>query len=97
MRTETTAGSILVGAVKGYRIAISPFLAPRCRFLPTCSEYAIEAIQRYGAARGGVLALRRFCRCHPFGGSGVDEVPSAPHAEEHGSAPSSIAQESSRR
>lgn len=50
-------------------------LPPRCRYAPTCSQYAIEALQKHGAARGSVLALRRICRCHPFGGSGYDPVP----------------------
>lgn len=66
---------ILTGAIRFYRAAISPFLAPRCRFLPTCSEYAVEAITRHGARRGGWLAMRRIARCHPFHPGGIDEVP----------------------
>ena len=66
---------ILTGAIVFYRAAISPFLAPRCRFLPTCSEYAVEAIERHGARRGGWLALRRVARCHPLHPGGIDEVP----------------------
>lgn len=58
-----------------YRIAVSPFLAPRCRFLPTCSDYALEAIERHGALSGGWLAVRRIARCHPFHPGGIDEVP----------------------
>jgi uncharacterized protein len=58
-----------------YRRAISPFTPPSCRFMPTCSAYAEEAVRRYGAARGGWLALRRLVRCHPFGSSGYDPVP----------------------
>jgi uncharacterized protein len=54
---------------------ISPMLPPRCRYMPSCSAYAIEAVTRYGAARGGWLATRRVCRCHPFGGHGFDPVP----------------------
>jgi uncharacterized protein len=58
-----------------YRKAISPYTPPSCRFIPTCSAYAEEAIRRYGAARGGWLALRRLLSCHPFGRSGFDPVP----------------------
>lgn len=61
--------------IRGYRKGISPFLPPSCRYTPTCSAYAEEAIGRYGAARGGWLALRRLLRCHPWGGSGYDPVP----------------------
>lgn len=66
---------VLLALVRFYRAAVSPWLAPRCRYLPTCSEYAIEAIKRHGAAHGSALALRRIARCHPWGGSGIDEVP----------------------
>jgi putative membrane protein insertion efficiency factor len=61
--------------VRLYQLLVSPLLPPSCRFLPTCSEYAIEAIERHGAARGTALALRRLGRCHPWGGSGYDPVP----------------------
>jgi len=57
-----------------YRLVISPLLRPRCRFLPTCSQYALDAIDRYGAYKGGILALKRLCRCHPWGGHGFDPV-----------------------
>lgn len=66
---------LLIGAIGIYRVAISPLLAPRCRFLPTCSDYAVQAIERHGALRGGWLALRRLARCHPFHAGGIDEVP----------------------
>ena len=56
----------LVGAVRFYRKNISPLHAPCCRFVPTCSQYALEALEKYGAARGSWLALRRISRCHPF-------------------------------
>ena len=61
--------------VRGYRLFISPFVGWNCRFEPTCSAYALEALRRHGALRGGWLTLRRLARCHPLGGSGVDNVP----------------------
>jgi putative membrane protein insertion efficiency factor len=61
--------------IRGYQRGISPFLPPACRYTPTCSEYAAEAIRRHGSARGGWLAARRLLRCHPWGGSGYDPVP----------------------
>ncbi|MBS0272139.1 MAG: membrane protein insertion efficiency factor YidD [Proteobacteria bacterium] len=57
-----------------YRLFISPILQPRCRFLPTCSEYALDALDRYGPYKGSILALKRICRCHPWGGHGFDPV-----------------------
>lgn len=69
------AGSLVQTAVRAYQLVVSPLLPPACRFLPTCSEYAIEAVARHGALRGGALALRRLGRCHPWGGSGYDPVP----------------------
>jgi uncharacterized protein len=61
--------------IRFYRRAISPYTPASCRYIPTCSAYAEEAVGRYGARRGGWLALRRLLRCHPFGGSGYDPVP----------------------
>jgi putative membrane protein insertion efficiency factor len=61
--------------IRGYQRYLSPFLAPHCRFTPTCSQYAHEAIERHGMLRGGWLALKRILRCHPWGGSGYDPVP----------------------
>ena len=58
-----------------YRSALSPVLGPRCRYLPSCSEYANEALQTHGLKRGGRLAIARLLRCHPWGGSGYDPVP----------------------
>ncbi len=58
-----------------YRYLISPLIPPRCRYQPTCSEYALIALQKYGALKGGWLALQRIARCHPWGGSGYDPVP----------------------
>lgn len=66
---------LLLVPVRFYRYAISPLMAPRCRFFPSCSEYAIEAVERHGAWRGGWLAARRVCRCHPWNPGGIDEVP----------------------
>ncbi len=68
---------LLVGLLRGYQILLSPMLGQRCRFHPTCSNYAIEAIRVHGAARGGLLAARRLCRCHPFHPGGLDPVPPA--------------------
>ena len=58
--------AILLKLIRFYQQAISPFFPARCRYIPTCSQYALEAITKYGAAKGGWLALRRFLRCHPF-------------------------------
>jgi uncharacterized protein len=65
----------LLGAIRFYSRAISPALPPRCRFYPTCSAYAAEAIERHGAARGGWLAVRRIAKCAPWHPGGVDLVP----------------------
>ncbi len=70
-------GMFLRATVHFYRLAISPFMAPCCRFQPTCSEYAIEALARHGALAGGWLALRRIVRCHPWCRWGYDPVPEA--------------------
>lgn len=61
--------------IKGYKLLLSPYMGRNCRFTPTCSTYAYEAIEKYGILRGGWLALRRILRCHPWGGSGYDPVP----------------------
>jgi putative membrane protein insertion efficiency factor len=61
--------------IRGYQVGISPFLPPACRYEPSCSMYAAEAIRRYGPGKGGWLATRRLLRCHPWGGSGYDPVP----------------------
>ena len=61
--------------IKIYQILISPLLGPSCRFTPTCSQYTIEAIQKYGPLKGGWLGFKRILRCHPWGGCGHDPVP----------------------
>jgi len=66
---------LLVLLVRGYRYVVSPFIGPSCRHLPTCSEYAEEAIRRHGVLKGSWLAVARLCRCHPWGSSGYDPVP----------------------
>ena len=68
-------GLLLRAAIRAYQLLLAPVLPPRCRYLPSCSHYADEAIARHGPARGTWLALRRLCRCHPWGGSGYDPVP----------------------
>ena len=65
----------LLAPIYFYRAFISPHTPPSCRFTPTCSQYAIEAIKKHGPLRGSWLALRRIMRCHPWGGSGYDPVP----------------------
>lgn len=74
-RRLSLAARLLLAAIRAYQWALSPWLAPRCRHLPTCSAYAAEAIQRFGAVRGGCLAVKRLLRCQPFGSSGYDPVP----------------------
>jgi len=73
------------GLIWIYQATISPFLGPNCRYTPTCSAYAIEAIEAHGALKGGFLGLRRILRCHPItwlgGGSGFDPVPPASHKD----------------
>lgn len=66
---------LLIGLVRGYRVFISPLFLPTCRFHPTCSQYAIAALDRHGALKGSWLATRRICRCHPFSSGGYDPVP----------------------
>lgn len=67
--------AVLLLLIRGYRQWISPLLAPRCRFIPSCSAYGLEAITRHGPWRGGWLTLRRLLRCHPFSPCGCDPVP----------------------
>ncbi|MGH1364836.1 MAG: membrane protein insertion efficiency factor YidD [Calditrichia bacterium] len=66
---------VVVGIIRFYQLLISPFTPPACRYVPTCSEYAVQAIQQHGPLAGSWLALKRISRCHPWGGSGYDPVP----------------------
>ncbi len=65
----------LIVVVRFYQLCISPLTPPSCRFTPTCSQYALEALRRHGPIKGSWLTLRRLARCHPWGGSGYDPVP----------------------
>jgi len=69
---------ILIGLIKGYKLIISPYLGPSCRYLPTCSEYSIEALKTYGLLKGSFMSLKRILSCHPIkflgGGEGFDPV-----------------------
>jgi putative membrane protein insertion efficiency factor len=67
--------AVFLALIRLYRRGISPLTPPSCRYTPTCSVYAQEAIEKYGAGKGGWMALRRLLRCHPFGGKGYDPVP----------------------
>ena len=71
----------LIALVKAYRIVASPLLGPSCRFHPSCSDYALEALRRFGARRGAWLALRRIARCHPWRPGGYDPVPPGPPSD----------------
>ncbi len=66
--------------IQAYRYGLSPLLPPRCRYAPTCSEYALAAVREHGAVRGSWIALKRIARCHPWGGAGYDPVPGCGHA-----------------
>ena len=66
---------LFIYLVRFYQVAISPLKPPTCRYTPTCSQYTLEALQQYGFFKGGWLAIKRICSCHPWGGSGYDPVP----------------------
>ena len=72
---------LLTLLVRGYQLLLSPYLGGTCRYQPSCSRYALDALRRHGALRGGWLTLRRLGRCHPLGGMGYDPVPPAKSAE----------------
>ena len=80
MNTNKTTLTILLRKaallpVYFYRACISPLTPPSCRYTPTCSQYMVEAVLKYGICKGGWLGIKRICRCHPWGGSGYDPVP----------------------
>jgi hypothetical protein len=68
-------GLPFIGLIKLYQWIISPMLGPQCRYTPTCSTYAVQAIEKYGPIKGIWLGLKRISRCHPWGGSGYDPIP----------------------
>ncbi|MDR3328143.1 MAG: membrane protein insertion efficiency factor YidD [Prevotellaceae bacterium] len=72
---KTFLRTIFIFPIRVYQKLVSPMLPPSCRFTPSCSQYAVEAIARHGIFKGGWLAVKRICRCHPWGGSGYDPVP----------------------
>jgi putative membrane protein insertion efficiency factor len=76
---EKTIGLLLRTLIQLYRYSLSYFLGRQCRFLPTCSAYADEAIRLHGPIKGSKMAVKRFCRCHPWGNGGFDPVP--PHVK----------------
>ena len=75
----SAAARVLMALITGYRRFVSPLLGPRCRFAPSCSAYALEAVREHGALGGTWLAVRRIGRCHPFNPGGFDPVPPALH------------------
>ena len=75
MKIKILIAEALILPIKFYRRCISPMTPPSCRFTPTCSQYAIEALRKHGPLKGLYLAIRRILRCHPWGGSGYDPVP----------------------
>jgi uncharacterized protein len=87
MQLEKIPRWLAIGLLRLYRVLVSPLIfglfGPACRFEPTCSQYATEAVRRYGVVRGTLMTARRLARCHPLGGHGYDPVPARP-ASEHG-------------
>lgn len=74
---------LLIGMIKFYQKAISPYRPPSCRFLPTCSQYGLEAVQRFGTIKGGYLAIKRISKCHPLHPGGIDLVPEKTTKKDH--------------
>ena len=72
---------VLISIIKAYQLLLSPYLAPACRYTPSCSCYAQESITTHGAMRGSWLAIKRVCRCHPFHEGGYDPVPLVPEKQ----------------
>jgi putative membrane protein insertion efficiency factor len=77
---ELVIRAALIGMVKAYRLLLSPWLGSACRFTPTCSAYALQALEQHGAAAGSYLTLARLARCHPWCAGGIDDVPAQPPA-----------------
>ena len=73
---------VLKFLIRAYQLALSPMLGPSCRYYPSCSHYALEAIESHGAARGSWLAVKRICRCHPLHEGGFDPVPCPKHSHD---------------
>jgi putative membrane protein insertion efficiency factor len=71
----SVAQRVALGVLRTYKVAFSPLYAGSCRFVPSCSDYAAEAVARHGVVRGSLMAVRRLARCNPFGASGLDPVP----------------------
>jgi len=84
MTLPNTAKLVTLQLLRAYKWAVSPLFPPSCRYVPTCSEYAMEAIERFGAVRGSLMAVSRLLRCHPFARGGYDPVvkPGHDHAVE---------------
>jgi putative membrane protein insertion efficiency factor len=74
----------IIQVIRGYRFLLSPWLGSHCRFYPSCSCYAMTAVERHGALRGSGMALRRLLRCHPWSPGGIDEVPEKEFGRRHG-------------
>ena len=74
VRFKRTVQSLILNVLRGYKWLVSPLLPPACRYVPSCSEYAIEAVERFGALRGMGMSFWRLCRCHPFVKGGYDPV-----------------------
>ena len=70
--------TLLLTLLRGYKLGISPFLGQNCRFYPSCSDYAVEAIRLHGAGKGSMLTAKRLCKCHPWHPGGLDPVPEKP-------------------
>ena len=71
----SSAQRLVLALLRGYKLLVSPYFAGSCRYVPSCSEYAAEAVAAHGVLRGAAIAVRRLARCHPFGGHGLDPVP----------------------
>jgi uncharacterized protein len=86
------ARTFVLGLLRSYKWAISPLLPPGCRYVPTCSDYALEAVDRYGVFRGGLMGMRRVLRCHPFVKGGYDPVVTSPQtkSKDYAAAPSGL-------